>query len=278
MDGKLVKRLPLEYDTLVAKRTYPMEQNRSPVFVSCPAWVGAVLVAVAVWILPAPAGAQQYQDGIVNQYWTLPEEAWNVDTYLWPSLLNPDVFFAQHFWFDGGGEAYMGLQQGTETEGMRQVRFSLWNATGARRSAIPGADCRDFGGEGVGKTCTIPYYFSTGRWYRLRIWRLNDTSNGRWWGGWVIDDAGNQSYIGSLLAPRGDDLITGTVSFNEYFGTSVGYPCGRVPPSTVYFYQPILNADRSRATIDSSSKLQCSAGRVTPLWNGTLSKLELNYR
>ena len=247
-------------------------------FVSYPAWVGAVLVAVAVWILPAPAGAQQYQDGIVNQYWTLPEEAWNVDTYLWPSLLNPDVFFAQHFWFDGGGEAYMGLQQGTETEGMRQVRFSLWNATGARRSAIPGADCRDFGGEGVGKTCTIPYYFSTGRWYRLRIWRLNDTSNGRWWGGWVIDDAGNKSYIGSLLAPRGDDLITGTVSFNEYFGTSVGYPCGRLPPSTVYFYQPILNANRSRATIDSSTKLQCSAGRVTPLWNGTLSKLELNYR
>ena len=109
----------------------------------------------------------------------------------------------------------------------------------------------------------VPYYFSTGRWYRLRIWRLNDTSNGRWWGGWVIDDAGNQSYIGSLLAPRGDDLITGTVSFNEYFGTSVGYPCGRLPPSTVYFYQPILNADRSRATIDSSRVAVhgCRAGR-----------------
>ena len=252
-----------------------MERNRSPVFLSCPARVVAVLVAVAVWILPAPAGAQQYQSGAVHQYWTLPEEAWNVDTYLWPSLLSPAVFFTQQFWFNGGGLAYMGLQQ--RTEGMRRVRFSIWNATGARRSAIPGADCRDFGGEGVGKTCTIPYDFSTGRWYRLRIWRLNIMSYGTWWGGWVIDDAGNESYIGSILAPRGVDLITGTASFSEYYGTSVGYPCGRLPPSTVYFYQPILNNGRSRATIGSSNKLRCSAGRVTPLplWNNTLSQLEL---
>ena len=83
--------------------------------------------------------------------------------------------------------------------------------------------------------------------------------------------------IGSILAPRGVDLITGTASFSEYYGTSVGYPCGRLPPSTVYFYQPILNNGRSRATIGSSNKLQCSAGRVTPLplWNNTLSQLEL---
>ena len=54
-----------------------MERNRSPVFVTCPARVVAVLVAVAVWILPvALAGAQQqYQDGSVSQSWTLPEEA-----------------------------------------------------------------------------------------------------------------------------------------------------------------------------------------------------------
>ena len=48
---KVVKRLPLDYDTLVARRSYPMERNRSPVFVSCQAWVGAVLVAVAFSLL-----------------------------------------------------------------------------------------------------------------------------------------------------------------------------------------------------------------------------------
>lgn len=250
-----------------------MERNRSPVFLSCPARVVAVLVAVAVWILPALAGAQQqYQDGSVSQSWTLPEEAWNVDTWLWPSLLSPSVDFTQHFWFNGAGNAYTSLQQ--DPDGMRQASFSIWDATGAERSVIPGADCYAFDG---GRTCTIPYDFSTDRWYRLRIWRLSITSYGTWWGGWVIDDAGNESHIGSILAPLGDDLITGTLSFSKYFGTSVGYPCGRLPPSTVYFYQPILNNGGSQATISSSDTQQCSAGRVTPLplWNNTLSQLEL---
>ena len=249
-----------------------MERNRSPVFLSCPARVVAVLVAVAVWILPvALAGAQQqYQEGSVSQSWTLPEEAWNVDTWLWPSLLSPSVDFTQHVVFNGAGIASTSLQQ--DLDGMRQASFSIWDATGAERSVIPGADCYAFDG---GRTCTIPYDFSTGRWYRLRIWRLNITSYGTWWWGSVIDDAGNESHIGSILAPLGDDLITGTLSFSNYFGTSVGYPCGLLPPSTVYFYQPILNNGGSQATISSSDTQQCSAGRVTPLWNGTLSQLEL---
>ena len=264
-----------------------MERNRSPVFVTCPARVGAVLVAVAVWILPALAGAQQeyqlslsppepeprpYQEGSVTQFWTLPEEAWNVDTWLWPSRLSPSVDFTQHFWFNGAGNAYTSLQQ--DLYGMRQASFSIWDATGAERSVIPGADCYAFDG---GRTCTIPYDFSTDRWYRLRIWRLSITSYGTWWWGSVTDDAGNASHIGSILAPLGDDLITGTLSFSEYSGTSVGYPCGLLPPSTVYFYQPILNNGGSRATLSSSDTQQCSAGRVTPLWNGTLSQLDLNY-
>ena len=246
--------------------------------------VGALLMAVAALIMSVPAGAQQYQYGAVHQSWTLPELAWNVDTYIWPSLLSPAIFFTQQFEFNGGGLAYMGLQQGAAefgNENERQVRFSIWDATDTRRSRIPGAGCRDFGGEGVGKTCTIPYAFRTGRWYRLRIWLLNDTndtSHGRWWGAWVIDDAGNESHVGDILAPRGNDLITWVLSFNEYFGTSVGYPCGQLPPSTVYFYQPILNDGDYRATIDSSNTAECSAGRVTPLWDGTLSKLELNYQ
>ena len=266
-----------------------MERNRSPVFVTCPARVGAVLVAVAVWILPALAGAQQeYQlspappEGYVAQSWTLPPEVWNIDTWLWPSLLSPDVSISQEFRFTGT-TGLMSLEQGTE--GMRQASFTIRDASGAQRSVIPGAECRAISSGGhpgagipgaAGRTCAIPYDFRTGRWYRLRIWRLNDTSLGRWWGGWVIDNAGNESLIGYILAPRGnDDLITSTRSRV----TSGHYPCGRrLPPSTVYFYQPILNNGGSRATISRSfGEDDCSAGRVTPLWNGTLSQLELNY-
>ena len=287
-----------------------MERNRSPVFVSCPAWVGAVLVAVAVWILPALAGAQQeyqfapppppprpeYQEVFVQQLWMMPPEvgqstnaygrelAWNVDTWLWPSIISPNVSFTQNFSFTGrlynmpppgapprGVSALMSLEQGTE--GMRQASFTLLTASGARRSMIPGAECRTI--LSGGRTCAIPYDFRTDRWYLLRIWRLNDTSLGRWWGGWVIDDAGNESYIGSILAPRDDDLISRTWSSSR---TSVAYTCGRFPPpSSVYFYQPILNNGRSLATISYPVVDDCSAGRVTPLWNGTLSQLELNY-
>ena len=268
-----------------------MERNRSPVFVTCPARVGAVLVAVAVWILPAPAGAQQeyqlspeepptrpvYGEGYISQSWTLPSEVWNIDTWLWPSLLSPYVSFSQEFEFTDFTTGLMSLEQGTE--GMRQASFTIWSARGAQRSVIPGAECRAISSGGIlgaGRTCAIPYDFRTGRWYRLRIWRLNDTSLGRWWGGWVIDNAGNESLIGYILAPRDDDLITSTRSYSS---TSVRYPCGRrFPPSTVYFYQPILNNDGSRATISrSAGEDYCSAGRVTPLWNGRLSKIEHNY-
>ena len=50
-----------------------------------------------------------------------------------------------------------------------------------------------------------------------------------------------------------------------------------MPPSTVYFYQPIANNGGSRATISRCSARMTAPGRVTPLWNGTLSQLELNY-
>ena len=112
-------RLPLEYDTLVARKDLPNGTEQITCVRDVPGTGRrAVLVAVAVWILPALAGAQQeyqlqppdpgppvYQEGDVVQFWTMPpevgqstnaygrEQAWNVDTWLWPSLLSPNVSF-----------------------------------------------------------------------------------------------------------------------------------------------------------------------------------------
>ena len=232
--------------------------------------------AVAALVSPSPAEAQQYQWGAVHRFWTMPELAWNIDTYMWPAQVSNADFLTQQFWFENGKVAYMGLQQGGD-DGHRQARFSVWDATAARESTVTGSWCRDFGGEGVGKTCTIPYAFSTERWYRLRIWRMEEDSEGQWWGAWVIDDAGEERHIGSIRAPRGNGLIQGTVSFNEYFGTAVGFPCGQLPPSAVYVYQPLLNNGASRAVMGPPNTLQCSAGRVRSLWNDILSTLELRY-
>ncbi len=182
------------------------------------------------------------------------------------------MFFTQTFSMDNGSGSYMGLQQ--EGDGRRQVRFSIWGATAFRESMVEGAACRRFGGEGVGMTCTIPYAWETGRWYRLRVWMLETDAEGQWWGAWVMDDTGREQRVGDIRAP-GPGLITATSSFNEYFGPAAGLSCGHPPPSSVYVYQPLVDDDSSRAAASGGSLLRCSGGRVTELWNGELARLDL---
>lgn len=234
--------------------------------------VGLVAVASAL-LCSSPAWAQQFRWGAVYQHWSLSAPASNIDTWMWPSMANDAMFFTQVFSIEGSG-SYMGLQQ--DGGGGRKVRFSIWNATAFRESSVEGAACRRFGGEGVGMTCTIPYAWETGRWYRLRIWMLDSDAEGRqWWGAWVMDDTGREQRVGDIRAP-GPGLITSTSSFNEYYGPAEGFPCGRPPPSAVHVYQPLVDDDSSRAPAAGGSLLQCSGGRVTELWNGELARLDLH--
>ena len=187
-------------------------------------------------------------------------------------MANDAMFFTQVFSIENGG-SYMGLQQ--DGGGGRKVRFSIWNATAFRVSTVEGAACRPFGGEGVGMTCTIPYAWETGRWYRLRIRMLDTDAEGQWWGAWVMDDAGREQRIGDIRRP-GPELIRATYSFNEFYGQAEGLTCGQPPPSSVYIYQPLVDDDSSRATPSHGSVQHCSGGRVTELWSGELARLDLN--
>ncbi|MCY4510647.1 MAG: DUF3472 domain-containing protein, partial [Acidobacteria bacterium] len=186
-------------------------------------------------------------------------------------MANDAMFFTQVFSIESG--SYMGLQQ--EGTGDRKVRFSIWNATAFRASAVEGAACRPFGGEGVGMTCTIPYAWETGRWYRLRIRMLDSDAEGQWWGAWVMDDAGRERRVGDIRAP-GRGLITATSTFNEYYGPAEGFACGEPPPSSVHVYQPLVDDDSSRVAARGGSLLECSGGRVAELWNGELARLDLH--
>ncbi len=237
-----------------------------------PRLAAAVLVGSIALIASHSARAQQFQWGAVYQHWTMSEPASNIDTWMWPSMADDAMFFTQVFSIENSG-SYMGLQQ--EGDGGRKVRFSIWNATAFRVSSVEGAACRPFGGEGVGMTCTIPYAWETGRWYRLRIRRLHSDIEGQWWSAWVTDDAGRERRVGDIRAP-GSGLITSTTSFNEYYGPAAGFPCGEPPPSAVFVYQPLVNDDSSRASAKGGSLLRCSGGRVTELWNGELAKLDLH--
>lgn len=237
--------------------------------------IGMSLLAVTVFnalMSSRPAQAQQFQWGAVHQHWVMSETASNIDTWMWPSMADDAMFFTQSFSIEDSG-SYIGLQQ--EGDGRRQVRFSIWNATVFRVSTVDGAACRPFGGEGVGMTCTIPYAWETGRWYRLRVRMLDSDAGGQWWGAWVMDDTGLEWHVGDIRAP-GPGLVTSTTTFNEYFGPAAGFPCGQPPPSSVYVFMPLVNDDSRGLPPAGESLLRCSGGRVTELWNGALARLELH--
>lgn len=214
----------------------------------------------------------QHQNANAHQWWNLPAKAWNIDQIVVPKIVSGSSYFAHVFFFErnpnGNDGAYMGLQEGTTPFWSRQARFSIWNAT-----AATGSECRDFGGEGIGKTCTIAFPYIVDRVYTLRIWRLSVEESGTWWGAWVIDSVtGTETHIGSIRAPRGTGDIASTDSFDEYFGDA--RPCNAVPRSMVMFGAPAINGNTAHASYGSTSVGRCSGGLVTPTIYG-VSVLEL---
>jgi len=240
--------------------------------------LGRVLCLTTVLLTSNIAIAQNYQDGNVAQYWDTQVSAWNVDTYIWPARVSNDNFFAQQFFFEqevfADDGAYIGVQQ-IKGRKSRLAKFSIWNATAARPAK--NGTCRNFDGEGIGKTCDLPFKFQNKKWYKLRVWRLEADANGQWWGAWIIDNRGRERHIGDIRAPLGTGNIASTVSFNEYFGAPAA--CNTLPKSIVYFYRPSLNAGRAKAAISETTALgRCSAGRVNQRRGGKLAKLALGVK
>ncbi len=133
----------------------------------------------------------------------------------------------------------MGLQQGADSSA-QQVRFSLWNATEAK-----GKSCRKFGGEGIGYTCVLPITIDTGKFYRLRLWRLRTDVDGQWWGGWLIEAEKGvlvEHFIGQIKVPVSYRVVdpASITNFVEYFGPAVG-KCEDVPLSVAAFAPPAVN-------------------------------------
>lgn len=235
-------------------------------------WRAAALTAAAITVLalPGAASAGQAQNANAHQWWRLPGSAWNIDQKVVVANSSNAMYYALTVWTQNGTTAYMGLQQGGD--GRRMARFSFWNSTAALPG--PGASCRPFDGEGVGRTCEVPINWGTSRWYTYRMWRLTSDVNGDVWGAWIIDDAGRETHIGNIRAPRGAGEITQADSFNEYWGSA--YACNSIPYSAVWYLAPSINNGRGRATFGTNSVGNCSGGLVTPTIYGT-SKLELGH-
>jgi len=216
------------------------------------------------------ARADQHVNANAHQWWKLGAEAWSIDQSIVVEQTSDACYFALVVFYSGvSSGAYMGLQQ--LTDGSHLSRFSVWDSTAATPAS--GATCKDFGGEGVGKTCELPFAFEVGHPYTMRMWRLDADSEGVWWGAWLIDEVTKvETQIGSIRAPSGAGDITVADTFDEYWGTAV--PCDAVPYSSGRVSAPKLNGGAAVATASSSSVGACSGGKVTALTGGQV-RLEL---
>jgi hypothetical protein len=233
-------------------------------------WRAATIVAAILtsWS-SSPAAAQQHQDANIYAFWDFHGASgfWNVDQHLLVSRKAAASYWAKYWtWTQSSDGGYIGLQ----TDGNRfdgtvgdTAIFSLWNSNGSS-----GPACGIFGGEGVGHSCRVAYPIQTGRYYRLRVWRLNADSLGQWWGGWIKDEAtGVETYIGSIRVAHAHTLMQPPMNFAEYFGPSVA--CSRVPLSVVYWTQPAANhlgggVYEHGSTYSDSARGACTRGGVQP--------------
>jgi len=179
-------------------------------------------------------------------------------------------FWAHQFGLEGGEGGYLGLQtRGNRVDGSlgKLAIFSLWDATGAEAApAAPGGVVR-FGGEGTGWSARIPYLWTAGTSYRLRVARGDVTPEGTWWSASVVDvDAGAESQIGRLrAAPGWGGLRAWSVMWTEYYGPPLRH-CSDLVPVSAVLGMPV--ADGMVIPVRSSSHVgdgTCDTTRITDL-------------
>ena len=213
-----------------------------------------------------PAGDHTHLHANLYAFWDhAAPDMWNIDQELKVVQKAASTFWALNWtWQDADFGGYLGLQtDGDRFGGARGelAIFSLWNAV-----AADGGNCQPFGGEGEGFSCRLPFSFLADHWYRLRLWRLEITEQGQWWGAWVIDDATGEEYLIGNIAVSAERLHVGAIlNFSEYFGSQVA--CDAVPTSTAAWTAPQANfrAEGSYqydAQFARSSRGICTGGKV----------------
>jgi hypothetical protein len=212
-------------------------------------WFGAlVALTIAFGAMPAAADQQKWSSQYVQWSPNAPAatDIYNVDQDIWIPKPNNASYWPLQFGIqgvDGGG--YIGIQQawlGPNDPPQYNVRFSIWDAKKAQ-----GANCRPFDGEGIGQTCEIALKLNPNKFYKLRVWKLDDG----WWGGWIMElKKGKlvEHLIGKIKAPKGAKfLIADSFSnFVEYYGSAVP-KCKQVPLSVAAFTPPAVNYQGSGA-------------------------------
>ncbi len=220
--------------------------------ICCAVWsraLSSVLCLIASLCCVQAALAQvELPVGMADTQATLPPKAdgyYNLDSHITvfthEGAATAGYFWSQQFAFTNGDGGYMGLQtNGRNNNNDRLPRsavFSMFDNQASVARGVVSADdtrCKNFvtsGGDGTFVSCIVPFDWSEGKEYRLRIWMHGDpTASTRRWSAWVQDTAtGAETLIGSIDVPKDWGwLNTFASSFVEYFGPAIAR-CADIP-------------------------------------------------
>jgi hypothetical protein len=207
--------------------------------------------------------AQTSSYAISNKYMTtysnflLPSSALNnIDM---PLAINIDPGTSAYRFFSeqlaiGNFTTYLGLQTdmtypNNKGSGKGAI-FSIWDASGATPGSL-GSWCQSFGNEGTGYSCRMPYNWTAGNTYRLRISQISNNS----WTAYIKNmTTGIEVQLGIITLPTTKNplLLGGITTFTEYYGGD--FPtCCDLKLSQVTWGMPTGNNDLFKSAWISNS-------------------------
>ncbi len=174
--------------------------------------------------------------------WDMPSlEHYNLDSRIFfgnhvDMSKNPAWFASSQYWPSNGSPGgYIGLQ--VDSNGRRAI-WSWWGASGCSSSSVTGATCQYFYENGGGHQLVIPYNWTAGRTYKLRMWFLQNNANGTsTWGGWVSDEStGAEHHIGNMHVPQSFGWLDSSINWIEWYGGHRD-TCADIPGIATYFHK-----------------------------------------
>jgi len=201
-----------------------------------------IVLIVSLFIFNKVVG-QQHQNGNMYLYYTVSNNNYqNIDQEITPQTIAPGTFWALTFGLNelsNGG--YIGIQTDYSDAKKGMFIFSIWNAVEAVKGDKESFTV-DFGGEGIGKSCRISIPLIESHTYRLRIWQLESSSLGTYFGAWILDKSIDKEYfLGKIKTNKESTLSNRVSNFVEYYGDKK--PCNKVPFSQAIFHSIKFNCN-----------------------------------
>ena len=243
--------------------------------------IAVMLIVTGIF---SPALAQQQQNANAYTFWDFgpaSDDVQNVEQKIWVAMPAPGTQWVMTWaWVaDPAHGGYLGFN--TDAAGKGQALFSLWNA-----SEATGGICKEFGGEGVGWSCRMPFDIKPDAIYLLRLSLTRLDGDGAWWGAWIYEnpdtDESKEFSLGEIKVKGEMNMIRGNSinNFSEYYGQTQE-KCGTVPLSIFGVAPPAANKDESGnyklpSKFNGSSNPQQNPCKTGDEPQGSLFKVE-NY-